>query len=221
MTAKEGLSTKLCKVAAACGYIQKSGYNDTQKYWFTRAADVLTKVNEQCSVLGIAVYPDFMIMSEADGLGKSGGTHRIIVKCLLTLTDAETGEERVIAALGSGSDSGDKAVMKAMTAATKYAWLTALTIATGDDPEAPLQVTLSDTAPSAPKGKKVKPPTEMELAVAALTSAIEEARDTASLDALKPRIKELQTAAPKPFGILRASWAARHALLAQTSQPSV
>ena len=36
----------------------------------------------------------------------------------------------------SGQDAGDKAVMKAQTAAIKYAYMLSLCIATGDDPEA-------------------------------------------------------------------------------------
>ena len=38
--------------------------------------------------------------------------------------------------IGSGQDAGDKAVMKAQTAAIKYAYMLSLCIATGDDPEA-------------------------------------------------------------------------------------
>lgn len=38
--------------------------------------------------------------------------------------------------MGSGQDSGDKAVMKAQTAAIKYAYLLSFAISTGDDPEA-------------------------------------------------------------------------------------
>lgn len=37
---------------------------------------------------------------------------------------------------GSGQDAGDKAIMKAQTAAIKYAYMMSLCIATGDDPEA-------------------------------------------------------------------------------------
>jgi hypothetical protein len=41
-----------------------------------------------------------------------------------------------IVGLGSGQDVGDKAVMKAQTAAIKYAYLMSLAISTNDDPEA-------------------------------------------------------------------------------------
>lgn len=40
-----------------------------------------------------------------------------------------------IVGLGSGQDSGDKAIMKAQTAAIKYAYLLSFAISTGDDPE--------------------------------------------------------------------------------------
>lgn len=55
------------------------------------------------------------------------------------LLDAETGETVTITGLGSGQDSGDKAVMKAQTAAIKYAYLLSMAISTGDDPEADIK----------------------------------------------------------------------------------
>lgn len=54
----------------------------------------------------------------------------------IMLVDAESGESVTITGLGSGQDSGDKAVMKAQTAAIKYAYLLSMAISTGDDPEA-------------------------------------------------------------------------------------
>ena len=58
------------------------------------------------------------------------------VRVTITLVDVESGESIILSGLGSGQDSGDKAVMKAQTAAIKYAYLMSLAISTNDDPEA-------------------------------------------------------------------------------------
>jgi len=50
--------------------------------------------------------------------------------------------------MGSGQDSGDKAVMKAQTAAIKYAYLLSFAISTGDDPEADQRTDESSSASS-------------------------------------------------------------------------
>ena len=58
----------------------------------------------------------------------------MIVK--ISIIDSESGETVDLYGIGSGQDAGDKAVMKAQTAAIKYAYMMSLCIATGDDPEA-------------------------------------------------------------------------------------
>ena len=70
---------------------------------------------------------------------KGNKEHLATVKITITLTDSTSGESVTIVGLGSGQDAGDKAVMKAQTAAIKYAYLLSLNISTGDDPEADLQ----------------------------------------------------------------------------------
>jgi hypothetical protein len=63
-----------------------------------------------------------------------GNTEQCVtVKVTLRLTDGF--EEHETEGMGSGQDAGDKAIMKAQTAAIKYAWMLALSISTGDDPE--------------------------------------------------------------------------------------
>ena len=52
-----------------------------------------------------------------------------------TFIDAETGETESFTVVGEGQDSGDKAVYKALTGATKYALMKTFLIPTGDDPE--------------------------------------------------------------------------------------
>ena len=80
------------------------------------------------------------------------------VRMDIQLTDIESGETIQITGLGSGQDGGDKAVMKAQTAAIKYAYLLSFAISTGDDPEADCH---TDEITAAP-GKKTAPRHQMQ-----------------------------------------------------------
>lgn len=120
-----------------CSYIQKTGTNDFHHYRYATSADVLEKINmalvkqKLCSV----VLPE--ILQQADVTTAKGNIeHMATVKIDIMLIDAESGESVSFSGIGTGQDSGDKAVMKAQTAAIKYAYLLSMAISTGDDPEA-------------------------------------------------------------------------------------
>ena len=49
--------------------------------------------------------------------------HQVTVGCNILLIDSESGESIDLYGIGTGQDAGDKAVMKAETAAIKYAYL--------------------------------------------------------------------------------------------------
>jgi len=81
--------------------------------------------------------PEFVVTDSKETKTSSGAIWQLVtVKCSLQIIDADTGESVIVTSLGSGTDPGDKAVAKAQTMAIKYAWLTALNIETGNDPEA-------------------------------------------------------------------------------------
>ena len=94
------------------------------------------------------------------------------VRTTLTLIDADSGESVVCSGLGSGQDPGDKASMKACTASLKYAWLTTLAIATGDDPEADSTVD-QRMAADAPKPKLPEPPLACSECGASITAGVQ------------------------------------------------
>lgn len=79
--------------------------------------------------------PELIEFTDVTNL-KGNTEHLATVKVEITLIDGDSGEEVKIYGIGSGQDAGDKAVMKAQTAATKYAYMLSFCIATGDDPEA-------------------------------------------------------------------------------------
>ena len=77
------------------------------------------------------------IISSFDVTNAKGNIeHQVTVGCNILLIDSESGESIDLYGIGTGQDAGDKAVMKAETAAIKYAYLLSMAISTGDDPEA-------------------------------------------------------------------------------------
>src|SRR5574344_1084641 len=122
---------------AECSQIPKNGVNDFHHYKYATSADVLEKVNSALvkHKLASVVTPEVLQASEVLN-SKGNAEQRVTVKVTITLVDAESGESVLLVGLGSGQDVGDKAVMKAQTAAIKYAYLMSLAISTNDDPEA-------------------------------------------------------------------------------------
>jgi RNA polymerase-binding transcription factor DksA len=131
------IAKKLVNVMNECGHIAKNGLNSYHQYKYATAEDVLLKVNSALTKNKIAsvVIPE--IASMVDVINLKGNTeHLVTVNVQIKLIDSESGECVDLFGIGSGQDAGDKAVMKAQTAAIKYAYMMSLCIATGDDPEA-------------------------------------------------------------------------------------
>lgn len=131
------IAKKLVNVMIECGHIAKNGLNSYHQYKYATAEDVFLKVNSALTKNKIAsvVIPE--IASMVDVINLKGNTeHLVTVNVQIKLIDSESGECVDLFGIGSGQDAGDKAVMKAQTAAIKYAYMMSLCIATGDDPEA-------------------------------------------------------------------------------------
>lgn len=119
------LHQHLAEVMAKVGYVQKEGKNDFHKYKYARAEDVFRKVNTELAARGICISSNVHLERYEE--------NHAVVK--LTLAFHLADEHIVVQGLGEGSDKGDKAVMKASTAALKYALASAFIISWGDDPE--------------------------------------------------------------------------------------
>jgi hypothetical protein len=130
------IAAKLVKVMEECSFIPKNGTNSHFGYKFMQAADALGKINASLVKHGLSTVADVSLVDMRDRTTRNGVDVLATVKVSITITDSESGEQMITSGLGSGQDSGDKAVMKANTAAQKYAWVLAFQIATGDDPEA-------------------------------------------------------------------------------------
>jgi ERF superfamily len=125
------IQEKVFNLMKAIGYVQKKGNNNFQHYKYVAHADLMERVHEELVRLGIMAVPRYEVVSQGEKV--------TIVSCRLRLYDVEVADPDAcveVQSLGGGSDTGDKAVMKAMTASNKYAWMHLLAIATGDDPEA-------------------------------------------------------------------------------------
>ena len=131
------IAKKLVNVMNECSHITKNGLNSYHQYKYATAEDVLLKVNEALTKNKIAsvVIPEVASMVDVTNL-KGNTEHLVTVNVQIKLIDSESGESVDFFGIGSGQDVGDKAVMKAQTAAIKYAYMLSLCIATGDDPEA-------------------------------------------------------------------------------------
>ncbi len=121
---------KVSEVSRAVGFIEFDGENTFHKYKYASASQIIRALQTKCAEAGVLVYSE----SEKLYWPQPG-----LVQCTITLrwvnlsnpTDSFTSR-----GVGSGTDKGDKAVMKASTAAYKYAISHTLALAWGaEDPE--------------------------------------------------------------------------------------
>jgi hypothetical protein len=167
------IAKKLVQVMADCAYLQKNGTNDFHRYKYATAADVLEKVNASLVKHGLAVTAQAELIDLREVTTAKGNVERLAtVKTSLTLIDSESGESVSCSGIGSGQDPGDKAAMKACTASLKYAWMTTLTMATGDDPEADSGVDQRMAAEPA-RAKLPEPPPSCSECGASITAGVQ------------------------------------------------
>ena len=132
-----GIAKKLVLIMGECSHVAKDGFNDYHKYKYASAAGVLEAVNAALVKHKVASIVTPNIISSFDVTNAKGNVeHQVTVGCNILLIDSESGESIDLYGIGTGQDAGDKAVMKAETAAIKYAYLLSMAISTGDDPEA-------------------------------------------------------------------------------------
>lgn len=133
----KSIASKMSKAAKIAGYgVQKDGKNQAQNYSYTSAAAVKMRCGPALAEVGVAVSSKFEILAVDDVPTRNGGNQqRVMMRVIVTFVCGETGETLSVEGGGSGMDSGDKAIMKAYTAAEKYAYISAFSLALGEDPE--------------------------------------------------------------------------------------
>lgn len=127
---------RMAAVATAAGYVQKDARNTYHNYTYASADAVLTAVREAMAAqqLYIARSESLIVESHRVTDAKGREVHTVVLRKEVTVTDGAASV--TVAAHGSGQDNGDKAVMKAETAAIKYAIAALFLVSWGDDPEA-------------------------------------------------------------------------------------
>lgn len=143
------LAEKLSAAMAECRYMPLDKENTFQKYKYTSAAAMFAKINEALTKQGLYVQSALNLLEMRDVQTSRGNVEKhAIVEAKLTISDG-TEEPAEFVGLGSGQDAGDKAIMKANTAALKYAYIGGLCIAMADDPEADGQSNQQPALPAA------------------------------------------------------------------------
>ena len=131
------IAAKLVKVMEECSHVLKRGTNDFHHYHYATSADVMEKVNASLVANKLcALVKSELLNFENVTNAKGNMEHLATVRVNVTLIDADSGEKVEISGMGNGQDIADKAIMKAETAAIKYAYMLSFAISTGDDPEA-------------------------------------------------------------------------------------
>ena len=106
-------------------------------YGFLSEEKVTGELHEVYAEVGLVVVPTSMqILETREDTTRNGGImHNVRLLVGYTLIDPDDGDEVNGQAIGEGSDTGDKAVNKAMTAAYKYFLRQSAMISSGDDPD--------------------------------------------------------------------------------------
>lgn len=125
------LHKDMAEIMGIVGYIQKDSKNDFHGYKYASAEKVLSKVNEEVSKRGICLSTQAELIKHESG-------HAVVKVTLVFIRGEEP--HILMQGIGEGADKGDKAVMKANTAAIKYALAGGFLISWGNDPEADVSV---------------------------------------------------------------------------------
>ena len=126
---KEQLYRKISAVMKKVAYLQKDdqvSFGNT-KYKAISEEKVTSAVREALIEEGLVIFPIEQIHSKEGTLTSVDVKYKIV--------DIETGEHEIIVSSGTGADTQDKGVGKAMTYAYKYLLLRTFAIPTGEDPD--------------------------------------------------------------------------------------
>jgi len=131
---REEFISALSEVMEIVGYVKKDGWNDHQKYKYASAEHVFEKVRAALAERQMAVESAAELLHFEIFDTPKGKRSMAVIRMTLTITDGQN--TATMQGIGQGIDAGDKAVMKANTAALKYAPASGFLISWGDDPEA-------------------------------------------------------------------------------------
>lgn len=138
---RKKLFAKLLAVQGNAKNVPKNGVNRSQGYKYVRAEDVVNAVRPLLAQYGLVVTMSATEHKREryDRVNKQGemvGSSCLSdVTVVAIVTDPDTGHSESFTFYGTGFDTTDKAVYKAITGAIKYAYLSLMNVSAGDDPE--------------------------------------------------------------------------------------
>lgn len=202
------LVRRLAKASGMIGAIPKDRKNEFHGYDYASADTLLAAVAAALGKCGIAVGTRAELVSYEDREDVKGRGRKKHAVVRLTVRYLYGTAHVSAEGLGSGEDSGDKAVMKAMTAAQKYAHRTGLSIPFGGaDPEADASTDRGHAEERA--SSKGAPSPELS----AVLRSIAAATTQAGLDAMRPAIR---TWSGRPeYKVLREAYGLRKKVIEQ------
>lgn len=132
------LLEKMVEIYKSVDFIPKSGQNVKQNYKFMRHADVSRALRAQLVAQRIYVEVNYEFAGDAYTVARANGPAMPAanVRCTLVFHDLDSKETLTASGVGSGADTGDKHVYKAMTGALKYALKNAFLVPDEADAEA-------------------------------------------------------------------------------------
>lgn len=136
-----GIHGKIVSIMNKIGYIQKDGkIEQGGNYGYLSEEKLTTELHQKFAEEGLTIHccSNELLSEKEYTTNRGGNLHNVRIKATYQITDMDSGESISVTAFGEGSDSGDKALNKAMTGSYKYALRQTLMISTGDsdDPDA-------------------------------------------------------------------------------------
>lgn len=134
---KRTLINKLIEVSKAIGYLQKDKKNKMQGYNYLSEAKIKETIKKHFEEQGIVFNYSTVEVREYEISPTHKGTKQFvtIAEGTYQFIDSESDVAMNGTWFGSGSDTGDKGLYKAITGGIKYVLNTNFLIPTGDDPE--------------------------------------------------------------------------------------
>lgn len=120
-----GVAAKISRVSSIVGHVGKNGENTHFKFKYQAWDDVLPAVRGACVEVGLVILPNIVSTERGDKY--------VTIKARFDCIDTETGQTLAVEYAGEANGNDDKAIQKAMTSATKYAFLKLFQISTKDD----------------------------------------------------------------------------------------
>lgn len=120
----KAVAAKIIKAWGHIGSIPKNGKNSNFNYKFVREEDAADACRNAFMKVGLSCVPSVEKLDRSMfKTAKGTEMHHVIVTMKFTLTDQDTGETDSFIMVGEAMDVQDKAVYKAITGCTKYAYV--------------------------------------------------------------------------------------------------